>query len=416
MTLGSLFSGVGGFDLGFERAGMQTAWQVEIEPFCKKVLAARFPNAERFDDVLLCGSHNLKPVDVLCGGSPCQGFSVAGKRGGLDDERSGLFRQYARILRELRPAWFVFENVPGLLSQNNGRDFAEVLRIFMVDCGYGVSWRVLNSQFFGVAQRRRRLFVVGSLGRPCPASILFESESGRRDSEAGEETWESVAGAVTGGIGRVGSRGADDGTNIVRQAISSKWAKGSSGPAGDEHHNLIAAALTAEYSEQAYRGDGSENIVAATLTGGGSTPASHGKKSGSDRDTFVATLNSGGNAGGFRTEPGEHLTFGWNRSSGNTMQCRSDVTDPLRGNESSNPAVCGAISSSDGGYSPDRAASNQYISTPPDSDRMRSFAGLPVGLDSARYRALGNAVTVSVAEWIGRRLVAYQEAHNARTA
>src|SRR5580704_10454757 len=107
-------------------------------------------------------------VDCICAGVPCQDVSVAGKRAGLAGNRTVLVYEFARILRELRPTWFVFENVPGLLSSNEGRDFAEVLRLFMVECGYGVQWRVLDSQFFGVAQRRERMLVVGYFGAPCP--------------------------------------------------------------------------------------------------------------------------------------------------------------------------------------------------------------------------------------------------------
>jgi DNA (cytosine-5)-methyltransferase 1 len=164
-----VFAGIGGFDLGMEEAGWKTLWQVEREPFCLAVLATKFPAGAASD-----GYFALPWVDLICAGVPCQDVSVAGKRAGLAGQRTGLFYEFARILCELRPTWFVFENVPGLLSSNEGRDFAEVLRVLMVECGYGVSWRVLDSQFFGVAQRRRRLFVVGCFGKPCPAAVLFD--------------------------------------------------------------------------------------------------------------------------------------------------------------------------------------------------------------------------------------------------
>lgn len=309
MTHGSLFAGIGGFDLGFERAGWHTVWQVEQEPCCRKVLAARFPGAERLEDVRDVGAHNLRPVDCITAGVPCQDVSVAGKRAGLAGERTGLFYEFARILREIRPAWFVFENVPGLLSSNRGRDFAEVLRVLMVECGYGVAWRVLNSQFFGVAQRRRRVFIVGRFGEPCPAAVLFEPESGAGDSTACGETGQDVAFALAASVRGTGdghgqgwnsnyitgpvkgaslsrrtvnSEEAADGFLvasgiratpittgqaklrhdqdgypehlIVQQAISSKWAKGSSGPAGDEHHNLVCATLNSGCNDGGFRG------------------------------------------------------------------------------------------------------------------------------------------------------------------
>jgi len=161
MTHGSLFSGIGGFDLGFERAGFRTIWQVEIEPFCLGVLKTRFPDAERFRDIRDCGADNLQPVDVITAGVPCQDVSVAGKRAGLAGERTGLFYEFARILRELRPAWFVFENVPGLLSSEDGRDFQIVLDS-LSQIGYTCDVDILDSQEFGVAQRRRRVFITGA--------------------------------------------------------------------------------------------------------------------------------------------------------------------------------------------------------------------------------------------------------------
>src|ERR1700730_8657094 len=110
-TMGSLFAGIGGFDLGFERAGFKTMWQVEIDPYCQKVLAKNFPHAERFGDIRECGSHNLKPVDVICGGFPCQDISNSGLRAGITGERSRLVTEAIRIVRQLRPRFFVMENV-----------------------------------------------------------------------------------------------------------------------------------------------------------------------------------------------------------------------------------------------------------------------------------------------------------------
>jgi hypothetical protein len=116
-TMGSLFAGIGGFDLGFERAGFKTRWQVEIDPYCQKVLAKNFPEAERFGDIRECGSHNLKPVDVICGGFPCQDISYAGLGKGIDGERSGLWSEFARIIHELRPPYVLVENVAALLRR-----------------------------------------------------------------------------------------------------------------------------------------------------------------------------------------------------------------------------------------------------------------------------------------------------------
>jgi len=162
--------------LGLERAGMACQWQVEIDPFCQKVLAKHWPDVRRYGDVRTVGRHNLEPVDLICGGFPCQDVSVAGKRQGLAGERSGLWYEFHRVLEELRPQWVVIENVPGLLSSNGGGGFAIILQ-GLAEIGYLSAWRVLDSQYYRVAQRRRRVFIVGSLGDGRAAEVLFEPES-----------------------------------------------------------------------------------------------------------------------------------------------------------------------------------------------------------------------------------------------
>lgn len=174
VRFGSLFSGIGGFDLGFDRSGFECAWQVEIDKDCNRVLERHWPNVKRYQDVSTIGK--LESVDVICGGFPCQDLSVAGKRAGLAGERSGLWFEFLRIAGLNRPRFVVIENVPGLLSSDEGRDFAVILR-GLVECGYCLAWRIVDAQFYGVAQRRRRVFIVGSLGDGSCAEILFESES-----------------------------------------------------------------------------------------------------------------------------------------------------------------------------------------------------------------------------------------------
>jgi len=196
MKFGSLFTGVGGFDLGFERAGMECVWQVEFDKACQSVLKKHWSETELFDDVRTVGKHNLKPVDVICGGFPCQDVSIAGKRAGLAGERSGLWHEFARIIDELEPKWVVIENVPGLLSSNKGRDFATVIR-WLAERGDGVAWRILDSQYFGVAQRRRRVFIVASFGDGSASEILFEREGVRWNTEKGRKTGEGVASTFT---------------------------------------------------------------------------------------------------------------------------------------------------------------------------------------------------------------------------
>jgi DNA (cytosine-5)-methyltransferase 1 len=156
MTVGSLFSGIGGLELGFERAGFQVAWQVEIDEYCRRVLAKHWPDVTRYEDIRTVGAHNLAPVDVLVGGFPCQDISIAGKGVGIDGARSGLWAEYARLISELRPAYAVVENVPALLHRGLGRVLGD-----LADCGYDAEWDVLSAGAFGAPHRRRRLFLVG---------------------------------------------------------------------------------------------------------------------------------------------------------------------------------------------------------------------------------------------------------------
>jgi DNA (cytosine-5)-methyltransferase 1 len=155
VTYGSLFAGIGGFDLGFERAGLTCKWQVEIDPFCRRVLAKHWPHVERFEDVRTVGAHNLPPVDVLCGGFPCQDISNAGKRVGIDGERSGLWSEFARLIGELRPRYVVVENVAGLLIRGMGRVCGDLAAF-----GYDAEWDVVSACALGAPHARERVFIV----------------------------------------------------------------------------------------------------------------------------------------------------------------------------------------------------------------------------------------------------------------
>lgn len=154
----SLFAGIGGFDLGFARAGCRTVATVEIDANCRKLLAARWPDAVHLDDVRTAGKHNLPDCDVVVGGSPCQSFSVAGLRNGLNDPRGNLLLEYLRVVSELRPAWMVWENVPGVLSDKTKALYS--LFDALEEISYAVvGFDILDAQFHGVAQRRRRILV-----------------------------------------------------------------------------------------------------------------------------------------------------------------------------------------------------------------------------------------------------------------
>lgn len=155
MTFGSLFAGIGGLDLGLERAGHQCAWQVEIDPFCRKVLAKHWPDVPRYEDVRDVGSENLEPVDLICGGFPCQDISVAGGGAGLDGERSGLWDEYRRIIGEMGPAFVLVENSPALTVRGLGAILGT-----LSDLGYDAEWSTVSACSVGATHLRRRLFIV----------------------------------------------------------------------------------------------------------------------------------------------------------------------------------------------------------------------------------------------------------------
>jgi len=185
VRLASFFAGIGGFDLGFERAGIETVWQCEKKDFCLDILEKHWPDVPRATDIQEVKANDIPDAEIWAGGFPCQDVSLArmGPRSGLRGKQSGLFYDFAELIAERRPQIVVLENVAALLSSHEGRDFAIILRS-LADIGYGLAWRVLDSRHFGVPQSRSRVFVVGSLGDPTGAGeILFEPECGDRDSE-----------------------------------------------------------------------------------------------------------------------------------------------------------------------------------------------------------------------------------------
>lgn len=188
----SLFSGIEAASVAWEGLGWEPVCFAELDEFPSAVLAHRYPEVPNVGDVtkVIWGKYKGK-CDVVVGGSPCQSFSVAGKREGLRGE-SGLMYEYIRAIRDIRPAWFLWENVPGALSSEGGEAFRQLLSE-MDELGYGMAWRVLDAQFFGVAQRRRRVFLVGHIGACHPAEVLFEPESLRGNLESNAEKRASLA-------------------------------------------------------------------------------------------------------------------------------------------------------------------------------------------------------------------------------
>lgn len=202
LTLGSLFDGIAGFPYAADHLGIETLWTSEIEPAPSEISKRHFPNAIQLGDVTKISGANIPPVDIISFGSPCQDMSVAGNRAGLEGDRSSLFHEAIRIIREMRnktngeyPTYAIWENVPGAFSSNKGEDFRRVLEeiteteIPMPDGGKwaesgmvelsdrSIAWRTFDAQFWGVPQRRRRIYLVADFRGKRAAEILFKSES-----------------------------------------------------------------------------------------------------------------------------------------------------------------------------------------------------------------------------------------------
>lgn len=223
LTFGSLFAGIGGLDLGLERAGMTCKWQVEIDDYATRVLTKHWPNIPKYRDVREVGKHNLEPVDLICGGFPCQDISVAGNQAGINGARSGLWSEYHRILCELRPRFVLVENVARLLFHGMGRVLGDLASI-----GFDAEWRVFRASDFGAPHKRDRVFIFAySAGirrnfpnHPAPALSsrngipnLFKPEY-RWQREDGGHSLERVGWTVEPAI-----RGSDDGVSTAMDQL-----------------------------------------------------------------------------------------------------------------------------------------------------------------------------------------------------
>lgn len=209
MRFGSLFAGVGGIDLGFEKAGWNCGFQVEWDKNCQQVLNYHWPDIPKWWDVSDVNGADLPPVDLITFGSPCQDLSVAGRRAGLEGGRSGLFFEAVRIIKEMRnatgnvyPKWAVWENVPGAFSSGGGDDFEAVLEEMANVGAYHLEWHCLDAQFFGVPQRRRRVFVIAcfdsAIERRGGKEILPVGEGRKRNIKARRQTQKAVTASVGG--------------------------------------------------------------------------------------------------------------------------------------------------------------------------------------------------------------------------
>jgi len=389
----SVCSGIEAATVAWHPLGWTPVAFSEIEAFPSAVLKHHYPSVPNWGDMTRCHEWPDATVDLLVGGTPCQSFSVAGLRTGLADPRGNLALTYLAILDRYRPTWCCWENVPGVLSSGGGRDVGAFLG-GLGELGYGWAYRVLDAQYFGVAQRRRRVFVVGHLGSwQRAAAVLFDAASLSGHPAPRREAGAGIAeGAVSRALSRVGG-GDDPGANkgapvvivpeIVPQAMSAKWAKGTSGPAEDEVANLVAHALRADGFDASEDGTGRGTplVPVQAFDARQSDVIQYGDKTGPlDTDghsVAVATYFQDD----MTLKHNPHTTWALRREAGGQGACVASNMAVRR----LTPVECARLQ----GFPDD------YLDIP--------YRGKPAA-DGPKYKALGNSMAVPVMRWIGERI------------
>jgi DNA (cytosine-5)-methyltransferase 1 len=329
-----LFSGIGVASLAMQAAGIEVVAHAEIEPFPCRVLKHRFPGVPNLGDVAKITAEDLEPlgtIDVVSFGSPCQDWSVAGKRLGLKGHRSSLFHEAIRIIRLAKPRWAIFENVPGLFSSAGGWDFAAVLDEMAESGALDISWRVLDAQWFGVPQRRRRIFLVADFRGERAGEILSISEGVFRhpapSREAGEEATRSlepsVASTLGGGAGQRGWADDTDRMTFIPSVAPDSRSNPYSDHIGDESRLIPETSFALNANE---RWDGeSETFIPTHVQGGG------------EQDQFVTpegtspTLAHSSNSHGGHHQPKVMEPTGFYANSGYKEDPVSGASAPLKG-------------------------------------------------------------------------------------
>lgn len=405
----SVFSGIEAASVAWEPLGWEPVAFSEIEAFPSAVLAARYPRVPNYGDITRIdwSDHSeCISADLLVGGSPCQSFSVAGSRTGLNGA-SGLMWEYVRAVRELRPRWLVWENVPGALSSSHGEDFGCLLRA-LDGLGYGLAWRVLEAQFYGVAQRRRRVYLVGSLGNAGACDVLFEPDCLRWDHPTGQAKRQTLAQQAQRGVG-----GADDGGGCLtpwdtqsRRVYRPEgaWptldARARSGGDG--------RAVALDYHPQDSRiryadEDVSQTLSARMGTGGNNVPLV--------QDTVLCATDSGAHSA-IAEDLAPTLTAHEGKSASYVFSGQNSARAGLSLDADTSPTLSATKQPS---------VSTQNVVrrlTPTECERLQGFPdgwtdvpyrGKEHAPDSPRYKALGNSMAVPVMAWIGRRIQQTEE-------
>lgn len=426
MRYGSVCSGIESATVAWHELGWQPAFFSEIEPFPKAVLAHRWPGVPDLGDFTTIGA-DRGPVDLLVGGTPCQSFSVAGLRGGLADARGNLALEFLRLAARLDARWVLWENVPGVLSSNGGRDFGALLG-GLAELGYGFAYRVLDAQFFGVAQRRRRVFVVGHAGGlwQRAAAVLFERACVRGDSAPSRAERADVAGSL--GAGARGRGWSDDleraGAFIPFDSTQITSALNRSAPApGDPSHPLAAGAHPPAIAFSVKDHGADAGPIAPTLRAGGHT-TSHANGGVMPAIAFHVTQDP------ISGEVAPAMGCGGPQGCGTIgVATPIDLRNALRADGATGVGTPGT-----GVGEPGEPANTLGTAalvgvahgmavrrlTPRECERLQGFpddyTAIPGAKDGPRYRALGNSMAVPVMRWLGRRIEAVDRAVSAQEA
>ncbi|WP_176317359.1 DNA cytosine methyltransferase [Burkholderia vietnamiensis] len=415
---GSVCSGIEAASCAWHPLGWQAAFVSEIEPFPSAVLAHHYPTVPNLGDMTKFKEWPDAAIDLLVGGTPCQSFSVAGLRKGLADPRGNLMLTYLAIAERYAPRWLVWENVPGVLSSNEGRDFGTFLG-GLAELGYGFAYRVLDAQFFGVAQRRRRVFVVGYLGDwRRAAAVLFERESLLGHPPPSRKARQGVAGCLTSSSGRRGGVDDPERGNLIPE-IARALTTSNQRIDAETETLLVAHALRGEgfdaSEDSTGRGTPLVPVIAPTLLAQGNSTGGH-RPPGTTVDTaeslipFAFAENSRAELrleGGDGRRVGAISTGGGKPGQGVPMIA---VADTLTSHwHKSNGASAG---NNAGVINPVFHGAAVRRLTPLECERLQGFPddytriivrGKPAA-DGPRYKALGNSMARTVMHWIGTRI------------
>jgi DNA (cytosine-5)-methyltransferase 1 len=418
MRYGSVCSGIEAASVAWESLGWKASFLSEIETFPRRVLAHHYPNTKLHGDFTTIKKDDYDPIELLVGGTPCQSFSVAGLRAGLDDPRGNLMLEFGSLARRLNPKWLVWENVPGVLSSNRGRDFGTFLGM-LGELGYGFAYRVLDAQYFGVAQRRRRVFVVGCFGDwRSAAAVLFDTESLRGNTPPSREAGEVAAANIEKGVGTCSGKPVFG--TLLANCGTKQWLGNQEALSGDYHVFALAGNTIGRQPENGGNGNGyDESGVSYTLTKTDQHAICY------PINTQIATRHEAMGKGtgmgiGFESDPAYTLqaahshavAFAFDSLSSNSMKSRNPISGCNEVDVSKTIDTSGLNPSCNQGGNAVLQTMQVRRLTPTECERLQGFpdgyTNIPGASDTGRYKALGNSMAVPVMKWIGERIQAVE--------